>query len=360
MKKAVSLLLAFTIIFAVTPVAVAAEHNGFEYTANSAGTYVITGYNNYSNDYVVIPETINGIKVTAVGRNAFQQKPNIKTVVFPETVTAIASMAFYGCKNLSSVVLSNSVTSIGSKAFNGCTGLTGINFKNVQSIGEHAFFGCKNITNITLGSKLKVIGAYAFQQCANLSFIGFNSVLSYIGKYAFANCTALTTLNLPNSLAYIGNSAFKGCTSLEKLIFGTGGVDVGAYAFESCSLLTNVTIPNTVKSIGRYAFAIRPADSTQFTHSITLTCSRYSAGTKYAKLYNAPAYITEFNKTFKAFGDIDADGVLEKSDAKKLLRIASSMDKGISGEKLFICDINCNNKIDTGDISAILRNAAGK
>ncbi len=355
MKKLICVALAIAIISLTLPLTYAASYNGFTLEKNSKGCYVITDYNG-SADYINIPEAVNGIKITAIGKNAFKQNSRINTVKLSDTVISIGANSFYGCKNLSSVILSDSVTSIGSKAFSGCISLTGINLKNVKTVGEHAFYGCKNITNLTMGSALKVIGNYAFQKCSSLSFIKFANTLTYIGNYTFANCSSLTNLKFPDSLVYIGNSAFKNCTGLETITFGSGALEIGAYAFESCNKISEITIPNTVKSIGRYAFAARPASSNTFTHSATLYCSKNSAGGKYAKLYNAPAYINEYNKLFKAFGDFDNDGKLEKSDAKSLLRIAASMDSKISGEKLYCCDINSNNQIDIGDISAILKN----
>lgn len=357
MKKLLCMIMCIILAISVMPIALGAEYNNFEYQVNSAGTYVITGYNNFKNDYITIPETINGIKVTAVGKGAFRNKSNINTVKIPESVTSISSNAFYGCKNLASVILSSSVKSIGSKAFSMCTSLTGINLQNVQTVGEHAFYGCKNLTNLYCGNALKVIGAYAFQKCTALSFIRQASTLIYIGNYAFADCTSITSLTLPNKLGYIGNSAFKNCTSLKSLTFGSASLEIGAYAFENCPALTTVTLPSNISSIGRYAFGVRSANSTDFTHNVTVTCAKNSAGTRYAKMYNAAAYITDMNKTYSCFGDINGNGKTDVKDAKSVLRIAASMDYGISGEKLFICDINCNNKIDTGDVNYILQNS---
>lgn len=358
MKKFISIALCIILAVSLMPVALAADYGDFEYQANSVGTYVITGYNNFKNDYVTIPETINGIKVTAVGKAAFQNKTNVTTVKFPESVTAIAANAFYGCKNLSSVLLTDSITSIGSKAFSMCTSLTGINLRNATTVGEHAFYGCNNITNLYCGDSLKVIGAYAFQKCSALTFIKWSPKLIYIGNYAFADCTSLTNLTLPNKLNHIGNSSFKNCTALKTLNFGTGKLEIGAYAFENCSALTSVTLPNNISSIGRHAFSLRAQGSTSFSNSVSLSCtSKTSAAVKYAKIHNVPIYIGEYNKTYSCFGDLNGNGKTEKTDAKSVLRIAASMDKSISGDKLFVCDINCNGKIDTGDVSYILQNA---
>jgi hypothetical protein len=101
---------------------------------------------------------------------------------------------------------------------------------------------------------------------------------------------------------------------------------------------------------------MRTSGSTSFSHKVSLTCSKSSPGTKYAKMHNCSVYITDLNKTYSTFGDLNGNGKPDKSDATALLRIAAAMDYGISGEKLFLCDINCNGKIDTGDVNCILQN----
>ncbi len=357
MKKLISVILALMLIISLVPVASAAEYNGFVYKKNSVGNYVIMGFTDYSAKAVKIPEKIKGIKVTAVGRGAFQQMNNITSVVIPSTVSVISSMSFYGCQNLTSVTLSDAVTSIGSKAFGMCTKLKGINLKKVQTVGEHAFFGCKSLKTLKCGTALKVIGAYAFENCSALDTLTQSSALIYIGSYAFSGCSSIASLSLPKSLTYIGNSAFKNCTALKTLKLGSGAMDIDAYAFENCTSLTAVTIPKTVKSIGRYAFALREANSTKFTHKVKLTCSRYAPGMAYAKMHNVTVYVNELNKTITCFGDINGNQKADTNDGLRLLRIAASMDNTISGEKLFLCDINCNGKIDVGDANYVLLNS---
>ncbi len=356
MKKLISVTLAVLIVAVTIPTVSAVSYNGFTLEKNSSGTYDIVDYTGSNNSVSINDATYNGIKITAIRKGAFQNKTRITDVRINGNITAVGANAFYGCKNLNSVVLNEKITSIGSKAFSGCTSLTGINLKNVKTIGEHAFYGCTQLSNITMGSALKVIGDYAFQRCTSISTLRFASTLTYIGNYSFANCTSIQKLNFPDLLANIGNSAFKNCTSLTSVSFGTGKLKIGAYAFESCNGLTSVTIPTTVTSIGRNAFAARPSNSTFFSHGTTLYCNKNSAAADYAKLYNAPAYINEYNKIIH-FGDYDNDGQLDKNDAKALLKNAAGHSKKITGETLYRCDMNSNNKTDTGDVSTILKYA---
>src|SRR5699024_454469 len=74
----------------------------------------ITGYKGTRKD-VVIPDTINGIKVEIIGRGSFKNK-GLTRVAIPSGVRLINSDAFYD-NNLTSVDIPDSVTSIGGYAF---------------------------------------------------------------------------------------------------------------------------------------------------------------------------------------------------------------------------------------------------
>lgn len=65
-----------------------------------------------SAEAIVIPSS-----VTEIGRNAFSNFGNIKTVILQNGVTSIGENAFSGCGGLTSITIPNSVTSIGDNAF---------------------------------------------------------------------------------------------------------------------------------------------------------------------------------------------------------------------------------------------------
>ena len=107
----------------------------FNYTIDN-GTITITGYTG-SGGGVVIPDTINGLPVTGIGRRAFYGQPFVTSVVVPNSVTSIGAGAFWmqqpnqrhdpgqrhqhrgyafsACTSLTSVTIPNSVTSIGAR-----------------------------------------------------------------------------------------------------------------------------------------------------------------------------------------------------------------------------------------------------
>ena len=69
----------------------------------------ITGLGNWTGSELILPEKINGITITAIGKDAFAGKSSIKTVYIPKTVTEIGDKAFSGCSALAKIVYGGSV-----------------------------------------------------------------------------------------------------------------------------------------------------------------------------------------------------------------------------------------------------------
>ena len=126
---------------------------------------------------IIIPETIRGVKVTAIGTGAFQDI-KLTSVTIPNSVASIGDLAFAENK-LTSVTLPNSVTSIGEGAFN-FNRLTSVTIPNsVTSIGEAAF-DFNRLSRVTLenNSRLKAIETEAFSN-NNLMSITLPTTYAY-------------------------------------------------------------------------------------------------------------------------------------------------------------------------------------
>ncbi len=122
-----------------------------------ATTGTITRYNG-SDAELVIPSTINGVKVKIIGYEAFRWCDSITNVTIPNGVTTIERSAFYGCSDLKSITIPNSVTNIEDSAFDECSSLISIVIPNgVKFIGIDEFDGCTSLKSITIPNSVTII-----------------------------------------------------------------------------------------------------------------------------------------------------------------------------------------------------------
>ena len=87
--------------------------NGFTYT-QSDNCATVTGYSGKETE-IVIPSSINGLRVTAIADSAFANT-QISSVIISDGVEQIGWFAFNGCPRLTSVTIPSSVRSIGYSA----------------------------------------------------------------------------------------------------------------------------------------------------------------------------------------------------------------------------------------------------
>lgn len=84
----------------------------------------------------VLPETISGARVLAIGENAFEDCANLASVTLPAGLARIGDWAFYNCGNLAAVTIPASVTAIGEGAFGNCQQLSGIYYAGSRAQWE--------------------------------------------------------------------------------------------------------------------------------------------------------------------------------------------------------------------------------
>ena len=83
------------------------------------GAVTITSYIGTAKN-VVIPETIEGLPVIAIGENAFSGRADLCSVVLSDRVCVIGWFAFSGCVSLEQIQIPSSVTAISYGAFENC------------------------------------------------------------------------------------------------------------------------------------------------------------------------------------------------------------------------------------------------
>lgn len=136
----------------------------------------------------------------------------IKTVSIPEGYDRIENGAFSnenGLSVLENVNLPKGLTLIGKNAFQDCKNIKSIELnEGLENIGESAFSGT-TLETVKFPSSLKIINDCAFANC-HIYNLKFNAGLKYIGNSAFALSNEHTekVLEIPASVIYIGPYAF--------------------------------------------------------------------------------------------------------------------------------------------------------
>ena len=277
------------------------DEQGIEYTANDDGTTcTVTGYIDNCNAEIIIPGFYEGLAVTSIGENAFEECERLTSIVIPNSVSSIGEAAFYGCTALSSFIIPSSVTNIGFGAFEGCINLSSIVVdednpfydsrdncnaiietasntlivgcsatiipNTVTVIGKAAFMGCVSLTTVSIANSVTSIGDEAFSNCSGLTSVTIGNSVEIIGNWSFYNCRSLTSITIPKSVTSIDSNSFEGCSGLTSIV-----VEEGNPFFDSrdnCNAIIKTwynnsilimgckttTIPNTVSTIGYRAF----------------------------------------------------------------------------------------------------------
>ena len=163
--------------------------------------------------------TINAIKCIQMSsgnnRPAFVGAP-ITTVEFGPLATTIPDYAFYGCKTLTSITIPENITAIGGAAFQNCPNLTTVIFNARNCTVAHTIlsdninpaFNNNAITRVEFGSQVTNIPNYIFWGCKGITDIVFGPNIETIGQSAFYGCTSLNNITIPEGVTSIGGRAF--------------------------------------------------------------------------------------------------------------------------------------------------------
>ena len=188
----------------------------------------ITGYTGTETN-ITIPSTIDGYMVKAIGRAAFYQNTNIKSVTIPNTVEDIEEGAFADCTNLSNITLGNAVQYIAPYAFQK-TKITSINIPaSVDNLNNLAFFHCENLTQITIAENNKEYKA--------INGVVFDKEVTQILIYPYAKKD--TTYTIPSTVKRIREEAFMN-NYLQKIVIpkSVDTIKTDLYCFTTPALTT--------------------------------------------------------------------------------------------------------------------------
>ena len=183
-KKQISRV-ALTLLIMLTPLSTWAAEvgdvftvDGLKYTITSESpdyTVELTKYDTTkpTGELIIPSSVVNGeidYTVASIAGYAFNDCPNITSLVIPSTIATVGQSAFFKCTSLESVVISNGVKEIGSTAFRKCQSLSSIIIPvSVITIGARAFSECTGLTWVLIGSGIRSIGNQAFKGCSGVT-----------------------------------------------------------------------------------------------------------------------------------------------------------------------------------------------
>ena len=138
-------------------------------------------------------------------------------------MTEIAEGACSGIKKLTSLTIGKNVTTVGKDAFEDCVNLKTVSGGSaVESIGGEAFENCKSLEAFTLGENVKKIGEEAFNKCGKLAQITVKTKLltaKNVGKNAFGNICKEAEIKCPKGMKEAYEKLFRAKGAPEGCIF---------------------------------------------------------------------------------------------------------------------------------------------
>ena len=204
---------------------------------------------------VIVPDTLGGFPVTAIGSYAFYKIPGITSLTIPEGVDTIEFYACLHCTGLQTVSLPSTLKTMGNAVFSGCENLrAGSIPDSVTSMGRDTFWGCKAMTSVKFSANVDSLGAMTCYNCDSLTEVEIPDGVTYIGVSAFSSCDSLRTIDIPVTVTDIDNYAFSNCPKLEGLVLPEGMTAIRSI-FASCSSLATIEIPSTVTAIEGSTFS---------------------------------------------------------------------------------------------------------
>lgn len=200
------------------------DENKYGYLAYEviADEVIITDCDDTAEGEIIVPETIEGYPVTAIGDNAFKYCYSITAVVLPDSVKEIGSNAFHACYRLENVNIPEAV----------------------KTLKEFTFLSCYSLKEFIIPDNIASVEMCVFSSCYNLEKVVFPDSITEISTGMFTSCFNLKEITIPDTVTKIGDAAFVDCWSLESITIPENVESIGITAFDNVPCLKNIYIYN--------------------------------------------------------------------------------------------------------------------
>ena len=171
-------------------------------------------------------------------------------------VVGVKECAFMNNTTLTKVTLPAGISSIGKMAFKNCLNLKSVNIpEGVDEIPDYCFQGDTTLTTVVMPQHLNRIGTNAFMKCTKIEAMHIPEGVGEIPNYCFQDCKALRVIQLPDGVTALADSAFLNCSALKYVGMPEKLESLGVGTFAGCRSLIEVTLPESVKTIGENCFS---------------------------------------------------------------------------------------------------------
>lgn len=262
------------------------------------GGWLIRSYDGPLDD-LRIPEQVEGIDVTMIAANAFEDNRTLKRVVIPDTVTFIGNYAFWNCTSLEHVTVGRGITSLNMATFMGCTALVQADLPDTLTLlGDGIFKNCTALPAQVIPETVTMLGDSCFHTCTSLTSIVLPAAIKTVARNCFRGCKTLSTVIMHGGVEYVGPRAFQECPSLESITFADSDINTSMNAMRNYSLMCFVADEAIARGMVSFddakklltsksererilaarALAAHPERSSEITMKQTLCCTLAAAG----------------------------------------------------------------------------------
>lgn len=306
----------------------------FNYTPGTLGAINYAKYNDHieitgcanGTTSLEIPDTIDGLPVTAIQMYAFQLC-SLTSISLPDSITKIGGYSFGMSSELTSVKLPANLEVIELHAFEMCPKLETVEFPDhTVEIHSKAFDSTPWLDAKRKEGPLVIINGTLLDGTTAKGDIVIPSDVKYVSSSAFARNSNITSVVFPPTINKISDNTFFFCDNLTS-VEAVGATAIESMAFAYCNKLSSLKLSNKLKTIDSYAFS-------DITNSATITFYgtkddwdkvEKSANDKFlnnAKLiFEEPPVIQDI-----LYGDTNCDGQVLLNDAILILQYLGNPD----------------------------------